>query len=119
MLCTDIRIPAGEPERAFIKAWNRLVDNKETYLLEWQKIVRGDDLLKAYRTRELIGLVERVRHIESIPYGLMLKTLDHIEIGVDGSMMVVFLAGIMVQIDDIISHEAGLELNLQPQYLVE
>jgi hypothetical protein len=67
----------------------------------------------------LIGLVERVRHIESIPYGLMLKTLDHIEIGVDGSMMVVFLAGIMVQIDDIISHEAGLELNLQPQYLVE
>ena len=40
--------------------------------------MRGKDLLKAYRTRELIGLVERVRHIESIPYGLMLKTLDHI-----------------------------------------
>jgi len=100
MLCTDIRIPAGEPERAFIKAWNRLVDNKETYLPEWQKIVRGDDLLKAYRARELIGMVEQVGHIESIPYGLMLKTLDYIEIGIDAKPEVIFMAGTRVRINE-------------------
>lgn len=34
MLCTDIQVPAGEPELAFIRAWNRLVDEKEHYLPE-------------------------------------------------------------------------------------
>lgn len=90
MLCTDIRIPAGEPELAFIKAWNRLVDDKERYLLEEQQATNGNDLLKAYRTRELMRLVKRVGHIEAMPYDLMLKTLDHIEIGIDGELDVVF-----------------------------
>jgi len=90
MLCTDIWIPASEPELAFIKAWNRLVDDKERYLLEEQQATNGNDLLKAYRTRELMRLVEQVGHIDAMPYDLMLKTLDHIEIGIDGELDVVF-----------------------------
>lgn len=93
MLCTDIRIPAGEPERAFIKAWNQLVDNKEIYLPEWQKIVKGEDLLKAYRARELIGLVEQVGYVDVLPYDLMLRTLDYIIVGIDGGVEIVFLKG--------------------------
>jgi len=90
MLCTDIRISASEPELAFIRAWNRLVDKRERYLLEWQKAICGNELLKAYRTRELMRLVEQVGHIDAMPYDLMLKTLDHIEIGIDGELDVVF-----------------------------
>ena len=96
MLCTDILIPAGEPELAFIKAWNQLVGERERYLPEWQHALDGNDLLKAYRTRELMRLVKQVGHIDAMPYDLMLKTLDHIEHGVDGSIKVIFLAGFMV-----------------------
>lgn len=96
MLCTDIRISANEPELAFIKAWNQLVDERARYLPEWQQAIYGNELLKAYRTRELMRLVEQVGHIDAMPYDLMLKTLDHIAISVDSRIMIVFLAGIMV-----------------------
>ncbi|WP_054697960.1 hypothetical protein [Syntrophomonas palmitatica] len=91
MLCTDIWIPAGEPERAFIKAWNWLVDNKETYLQEWERAINGEDLLKVYRAKELLRLVEWVGHIDSLPYELIFKTLDDVEIGTDAKPEVIFL----------------------------
>jgi DNA invertase Pin-like site-specific DNA recombinase len=96
MLCTDIRIPAGEPERAFIKAWNRLVDNKEIYLPEWQRAINGSDVLKAYRAGEMIRLIEETGHIEMMAYELMLKTLDYLEIGADYEVKVIFLDGTKV-----------------------
>lgn len=45
-------------------------------------------------------LVEQVGHIDTMPYDLMLKTLDHIEIGVDASIEMIFLAGIIVHMGD-------------------
>lgn len=93
MLCIDIRIPAGEPELAFIKAWNRLVDEKEGYLPEWQQTIDGIDLLKAYRAMELIRLVEQIGLIDSMPFELIIKTLDHIIVGTDGEVQVVLLVG--------------------------
>jgi len=92
MLCTDIRIPAHEPELAFIKAWNQLADEIEDYLPEWQQAIEGEDLLMAYRARELVGLVEKTERIDRMPYELVLKTLAHIEIGIDGELDVVFQA---------------------------
>jgi len=97
MLCTDILIPAGEPEFAFIKAWNRLVDERERYLPEWQQATECKDLLRAYRARELMRLVEQVGHIDATPYDLMLKTLDHIEISVDGMLEIIFLVGTSIK----------------------
>ena len=93
MLCTDIKIEEALPEQAFIKAWNQLVDEKDRYLVEWQQAINGNDVLKAYRTKELIHLVEETRQIETMPYELMLRTLDHIEIGLDGKVEVIFLTG--------------------------
>ncbi|MFX4263140.1 recombinase family protein [Pelotomaculum propionicicum] len=98
MLCTDIKIDEVLPEQAYIKAWNRLVDEKEGYMPEWQQTISGNDVLKAYRARELMGLVEGTGHIEMMPYVLMLKTLDHIEICPDGKLEVVFLDGTRFQL---------------------
>lgn len=35
--------------------------------------------------------------MQRIPYGLMLKTLDHFEISMDVSIVVIFLAGIITE----------------------
>lgn len=93
MLCTDIQIEAGVPEQVFIDAWNRLIDEKDIYLLEWQQAINGSDVLKAYRARELIRLLDENGYISTMPYELMLKTLDHINIVLDGKLEVIFLAG--------------------------
>lgn len=86
------RICAEVPEQAFVKAWNELADNKERFLPEWQQTINDDDILAAYRAKELMQQIEEVRCIEAMPYELMLKTLEYIEIGLNGKPMVVFLA---------------------------
>lgn len=68
MLCTDIKIEEVLPEEAFIKAWNRLVDEVEYYLPEWQRVISGDDVLIAYRAKELMRLIEENGYIETISH---------------------------------------------------
>jgi hypothetical protein len=45
---------------AFIAVWNRIVDEYESYVNEWEQVISGDDVLKAYQVRELITLVEPI-----------------------------------------------------------
>lgn len=99
MLCTDILIPADEPELAFIRAWNRLVDEFENYAREWDRTIAGNDVLKAYRCKELIRLVSESGRIETMLYELMQRTLDYIDIDLDGKIKVVFLVGSMAHFE--------------------
>lgn len=86
------------PEEAFIRAWNRLVDGYEEYLPLWKEAIDGDDALKTYRVKEMIKLVKDTGYINEMPYELMLKTLSHFEIGHDGTIEVVFLAGVIIEV---------------------
>ena len=98
MLCTDIQIGEGMPERAFIRAWNKLVDEYEVFAPVWKEAVEGDDVLKAYRAREMMSLVKDTGYINEMPYELILKTLSHIEIGHDNTIELVFLAGVNIKV---------------------
>ncbi len=48
---------------------------------KWQQIIENEDELQRYHARELMGLVKETGHIDAMPYELMLKTLDHIRLG--------------------------------------
>lgn len=98
MLCTDVQVEDGMPEKAFITAWNRLVDGYEEYLPVWKEAAHGDDMLKAYKAREMMKLVRNTGYINEMPYELLLKTLSHIEIGDDVTIEVVFLAGVIIEV---------------------
>lgn len=92
------RIAADVPEKAFISAWNSLVDEYESYLQEWQQVILVGDELQRYRAKEIIRIVKNIGKIDTMPYELMLKTLDHIEIGSDGTVEVIFLAGTRISV---------------------
>lgn len=91
MLCTDIQVDEGIPEKAIIKAWNSLVDGYEEYLPVWKEAIEGEDVLKAYRVKELMSLVKEYGYIDEIPYELIIKILSHIIIGYDDTIKVLFL----------------------------
>ncbi len=95
--CNGSRISLDAGIALFIRAWNRLVDEYESYSLEWQRIIEAGDELQCYRAKELMRVVKEIGRIDSMPHELMLKTLDDIEVGMDGSMEVIFLAGIIVK----------------------
>ena len=95
MLCTDVEIEEGVPEKAFIHVWNQLVDEYE------QSAIKGDNVLTVYRAKELVRLLKENGHIEKMSYELIHKTLDHIEIGYDGSVEVIFFTGTRVEIENL------------------
>ncbi len=89
MLCTDIQIDAGEPEKAFIAAWNQLVESYESYV----PVCEDSDALLRYRAADMCELIKETGRIEQVDYRLVFRTLDHIRAGVDGGLEVVFLCG--------------------------
>ena len=55
--------------------------------------------MKAYRIKEISRLVSETGQVASMPYKLMLKTLDHIKIEPDGAVEVIFLTGTKIMIN--------------------
>ena len=41
MLCTDIRVPAEEADKAFMRAWNFLVSHGLRYAASFREISQG------------------------------------------------------------------------------
>jgi DNA invertase Pin-like site-specific DNA recombinase len=93
MYCTDVQIDVDTPETAFITAWNYLVENKANFEGDWKNIMEFGDKLEAYRASELMRLLEEVGIIEEVTYDLVIRTLSHMEVGVDSEMKVIFLCG--------------------------
>lgn len=85
--CNWQRIHNEQINSLLIEAWNDLVDRS------WQLSEHGLGELESFRTNELICLVAEFRHLALIPYELLLKVLDHIEVGQNGELTVAFLAG--------------------------
>ena len=98
MLCTDIRVPAEEADKAFIRARNLIVGHVMRYVASFREIARdGENELFRYRAREMIRLLERGR-IREYDYSLMNQVLDHIEVTSVGKLAVIFLTGTRVTV---------------------
>lgn len=52
----------------------------------------SEDALTRYRAQQLMQLAGVTGTIDVMPYGLMLKVLEHIEVEADGQLTVIFLA---------------------------
>ena len=54
MLCTDIRVPAEEADKAFMLAWNILVSHGLRYAASFRELARDvKDELVRYRAEEM------------------------------------------------------------------
>lgn len=92
MLCTDIEIDAGLPERAFVKAWNLLVSHRVRYIASFKNLAAtAENPLIRYRANEFIRLLEMESGAKQFDYAFSLKVLDHFEVCDDGKLSVVFL----------------------------
>ena len=85
------RVPADDIDRAIISSWNELVDRRRDWLRLSNKT--GDQLAD-YRIRDLKRLAREYGHLRVMPYALLIRVLDHVEVRTDGKLSVIFLAGI-------------------------
>ncbi len=99
MLCTDIEIEAGKPEKAFIRAWNLLVSKKQRYQATLKRTAdTTDDILLRYRATELSRLLDEVGIAKDFDYAFSLFVLDKIEVTTQGKLTVCFLGGVRLTV---------------------
>lgn len=99
MLCTDISVDGGKPEKAFINAWNLLVSKKLQYQASLKRIEETvANALTRYRAEQLIRLIDDRGKIHTYDYPLALQVLERIEVNPNGKLSVCFLAGIRITI---------------------
>lgn len=79
--------------KAYLMAWNALVENRESFLEQWKRQMQGEDLLAGYRVEKFVEYTEDVKPLKEMDTDFMLKTLDHIKVFEDGTLLVIFLDG--------------------------
>ena len=79
--------------KAYLMAWNALVENRESFLEQWKQQMQGEDLLARYRAEKFVEYTKDAEPLKEMDTDFMLKTLDHIKVYEDGALLVVFLDG--------------------------
>jgi len=93
--CNNRHVDDNVFEKTFIDAWNAVVENKEQFIDKWKVMAGGDDKLKAFKAKQLIGLMEPGVNEFSVEF--MLKVLNHITVFEEGKLSVELLEGTQIE----------------------
>ncbi len=89
MGCVNRHVDEDTLRKVFFKTWKSLPENREQAALEWDDVLQGNDLLKRYRAKKLLELIENMQPIEEINTDFMLCILNYIKVYEEGKLEVV------------------------------
>ena len=85
---------------AFVRAWNEILDSRDERLSAWEAQAGGEDLLLAFRARQMIELTADTCHMDRIDLRLVAKVLEHVDVHPLGLLSFHFLDGTLVRVAD-------------------
>lgn len=91
--CENRHVEESTLEKAFVMAWNGILENRDYFWQKWEKQKESENLLEVYRAVDFQELVKGGKPLEKMETDFMLRVLDHIKVFEDGTLMVVFLDG--------------------------
>lgn len=83
--------------KAYLMAWNALVEKREDFMEEWTEQLQSENLLEGYRAEKFIEYTDGAEPLTKMDTDFMLKTLDHIKVFEDGTLLLVFLDGTEIE----------------------
>ena len=97
MGCSNRHVDEETLIKAYLMAWNALVENREAFLERWKEQMQSENLLEGYRAEKFIEYTDGAEPLAEMDTDFMLKTLDHIKVFEDGTLLVVFLDGTEIE----------------------
>ncbi len=91
--CDNRHVEEETLVKSYLMAWNALVENRESFLKQWKQQIQGEDLLTGYWVEKFMEYTKDTEQLKEMDTDFMLKTLDHIKVFEDGTLLVVFLDG--------------------------
>lgn len=83
--------------KAFVMAWNVLAEKREDFMEQWKEQMQSENLLESYRAEKFMEYTDEAEPLAEMDTDFMLKTLDHIKVFEDGTLLVVFLDGTEIE----------------------
>ena len=93
MGCANRHVEEKTLIKAYLMAWNVLVENREDFMEQWTEQLQSKNLLEGYRAEKFIEYTDGAEPLTEMDTDFMLKTLDHIKVFEDGTLAVMFLDG--------------------------
>ena len=93
MGCANRHVEKETLIKAYLMVWNALVENRADFMEQLQ----SENLLEDYRAEKLIEYTDGAEPLMEMDTDFMLKTLDHIKVFEDGTLLVVFLDGTEIE----------------------
>lgn len=97
MGCANRHVEEETLIKAYRMAWNALVENREDFMEQWTEQLQSDNLLEGYRAEKFIEYTDGAEPLKEMDTDFMLKTLNHIKVFEDGTLLVVFLDGTEIE----------------------
>ena len=97
MGCVNRHVEEETLIKAYLMAWNALVENREDFMEQWTEQLQSENLLEGYRAEKFIEYTDGAEPLTEMDTDFMLKTLDHIKVFEDGALLVVFLDGTEIE----------------------
>ena len=97
MGCANRHVEEKTLIKAYLMAWNVLVENREDFMEQWTEQLQSKNLLEGYRAEKFIEYTDGAEPLTEMDADFMLKTLDHIKFFEDGTLLVVFLDGTEIE----------------------
>ena len=97
MGCANRHVKEETLIKAYLMAWNALVENREDFIEQWTEQLQSENLLEGYRAKKFIEYTDGAEPLTEMDTDFMLKTLDHIKVFEDRTLLVVFLDGTEIE----------------------
>ena len=96
--CKGCNLFEKDLEKAFLTAWNGIVENREGFLPAWEKQIREGDALEKWRAGQMVQLATEPP-LEAICPEIVNMTLESVEVHDGGLLHFRFLDGTELEID--------------------
>ncbi len=97
MGCSNRHVDEETLIKAYLMAWNALVENRDSFLERWRRQMQSEDLLEGYRAEKFVKYTEETGNLTEVDTDFVLKTLDCIRVFENGTLVVRFLDGTEIE----------------------
>lgn len=84
-------------EKAFISAFNAILENKEHFNEAWKKSIAGDDVLKRVKAAQLMKLMKKAKPITEFNTELFHRLIEKMTVSDGKKVLVTLLDGAEVE----------------------
>lgn len=91
--CINDTLRESDLHKAFILAWNAILENREKFLERWKDQLNDQNPLVAFRAKQFMKLTDKAKPMKELDVTIVSKTLDHCEIKPLGVIDFYFLDG--------------------------